>query len=82
MHLPPGDVSLNLHIIHVNYLASIQRHPELRNHPPPILHGWEMINGHCRPIRYTHVDLPAKLQPHPSKEQKIQSVNHIYLNQT
>ena len=41
-----------------------------------------MINGHCRPIRYTNVDLPAKFSPHPSKEQMIQSVSHIYLNQT
>ena len=41
-----------------------------------------MINGHCRPIRYTIVDLPAKLPQHPSNEQMIQSVGHIYLNQT
>ena len=68
--------------MHVNYLAYIQRHPELRNHPSPIRHGWEMIIGHCRPICYTNVDLPAKLTPHPSKEQMIQSVSHIYLNQT
>ena len=82
MRLPPYNVSLNLHIRHVNYLAFIQRHPDLRNHPSPIRYGWEMINGHCRPIRYTNVDLPEKLTPHPSKEQMIQSVSHIYLNQT
>ena len=80
MRLPPDNNSLNLHIMHVNYLAYIQRHPELRNHPSPI--GWEMINCHCRPIRYTNVDLPAKLTPHPSKEQMFQSVSNIYLNQT
>ena len=57
--------------MHVNYLAYIQRHPELRNYPSPIRHGWEMINGHCRPIRYTNVDLQAKLPPHPIKEQMI-----------
>ena len=82
MRLPPDKVSLNLHIMHVNYLTYIQRHPELRNHPSPIRHGWVLINGHCRPIRYTDVDLPAKIIPHPSKEQMIQSVSYIYLNQT
>ena len=69
MRLPPDNVSLNLHIMHANYLASIQRHPDLRNHPSLIRHGWEMINGHCRPVRYTNVNLPVKLPPHQSKEQ-------------
>ena len=73
MRLPPDNVSLNLHIMHVNYSAYIQRHPELRNHPSPIRHG---------PIHYINVDLPAKLTPYPSKEQMIQSVSHMYLNQT
>ena len=52
-----------------NYLAYIQRHSVLRNHPSPIGHGWEMINGHCRPVRYTKVALPAELPQHTSKEQ-------------
>ena len=67
MCLPADNVSLDLHIMHANYLAYLQRHPELRKHPSPIRHRWEMINGHCRPIRYTNVDLPAKLPPHPTK---------------
>ena len=71
MHLPPDYVSRNLQIMHANYFAYIQRHPELRNHPSPIRHGWEMITGHCRPVRCTNVDLPVKRPPHPSKEQMI-----------
>ena len=60
-----------------NYLAYIQRHAELINHPSPIGHGWEMIKptGHCKPVRYTKVAFPAELPP-PS------SVSQIYLNQT
>ena len=69
MRLPPDNDSLNLHIMRANYLAYIQRHAKLRNHPSPIGHGWEMMNGHCRPVRYTKLDLPAVRPPHPSKEQ-------------
>ena len=78
MRLPRDNDSLNLHIIRANYLAHIQRHAELRNHPSPIGHGWEMMNGNCRPVRYTKLDLPAVLPQHPSKEQ---SVSQNYLNQ-
>ena len=54
-----------------NHLAYNRRHSELRNHPSPISHGWEIMNGHCRPVRQTKldVDLRAVLPPHPSKEQ-------------
>ena len=45
MRLPPDHDSLNLHIMRDNYLAYIQRQPELINHPSPIGHGWEMITG-------------------------------------
>ena len=69
MGLPLDNDSLDLHIMHANYLAYIQRHPELRNHPSPIGHGWQMINGHCRPVRYTKVAFPTELPQHPCKEQ-------------
>ena len=69
MRLRPDNDSLNLDIIHSNYLAYIHRHAELRNHPSPIGHGWEMMNGHCRTVRYTKVDLPAVLPRHSRKEQ-------------
>ena len=52
-----------------NYLAYIQRHAGLQNHLSPIGQGWEMMNGHCRLVRYTKVDLPAVLPPHQSKVQ-------------
>ena len=44
-----------------------------------------MMNGHCRPVRYTKLDLPAVL-PHTQAKNKwvtalIQSVSQIYLNQ-
>ena len=42
-----------------NYLAYIQRHPELRNDPSLIGREWEIINSHCRPVHYTKVALPA-----------------------
>ena len=69
MRLPPDNDTLNIQIVRANYLAYIQRHAELRNHPSPIGHGWEMMKGHCRPVRYTKLDLLAVLPPHPSKEQ-------------
>ena len=40
MCLPPDDDSLNQHIMRANFLAYIQRHPELIRHPSPIGHGW------------------------------------------
>ena len=72
MHLPPDNDSLNLIIMRANYLAYIQRHAELRNHPSPIDHVWEMMNGPCRPVRCTKWDIPSVRPPHPtwaSKEQ-------------
>ena len=49
-----------------NHLAYIQHHAELRNHPSLIGHG--LMNGHCRPLCYSKVDLPT-VPPPPSKEQ-------------
>ena len=34
--LPPDDDSLRQHIKRANFLACIQRHPDLRRHPSPI----------------------------------------------
>ena len=66
MRLPPDNDSLNLHKLRADHLAYIQRHAELRNHPSPIGHGWKMMNGHHRLVRYTKGDLPAVLSPHPT----------------
>ena len=44
-----------------NFLAYIQCHPDLRRHPSPIAHGWELVNGYCRPVRHTKPALPMSL---------------------
>ena len=85
MHLPPDNDSLNLQKLCANYLAYVQRHAELRNHPSPIGHGWEMMNGHSKPVRYTKLDLRQYFH-HTQAENKwvtalIQSASHNYLNQ-
>ena len=40
MRLPPDFDSLTQHIMRANYLAYIQTHPELKDHPSPVGHGW------------------------------------------
>ena len=66
MRLPPDDDSLTHHIkrANCNFLAYIQCHPDQRSHPSPIDHGWELVNGHCRPVRYTTSALPVSLPVH------------------
>ena len=62
LRLPPDDDdSLKQHIMRANFLAYIQRHKELRRHPSPIGHGWELVNGCCRPVRHTQPALPTSL---------------------
>ena len=68
MHLLPDDDSLEHHIKRANFLAYIQRHPDLRRHPSPIGHGWELVNGCCRPVRHTKPALPISF-PVPSTQQ-------------
>ena len=36
-------------------------HFELSEHPSPLGNGWELINGKCRPVRYTLSALPEYL---------------------
>ena len=45
MRLPPDDDCLKQHITRANFLAYIQRHPELRDHPSPVGYGWTLVNG-------------------------------------
>ena len=61
IRLPPDDDSLRQHIKRANFLACIQRHPDLIRHPSPIGHGWELVNGRCRPVRHTKPALPLSL---------------------
>ncbi|KAL8565961.1 hypothetical protein ACOMHN_054946 [Nucella lapillus] len=51
--LPPDDDSLNLHVERTNYITYCQLHYNLFDHPSPIGHGWELVDGKCRPVRYT-----------------------------
>ena len=52
-------------LIHIreraNYLAFCGKHFQLKDHPEPIGHGWDLINGKCRPIRYTSPALPLDI---------------------
>ncbi len=61
VHLPPDDDSLNLHLKRTNYVAYCQIHYNLCEHPSPIGDGWELVNGKCRPVRYTFPPLPTRL---------------------
>ena len=55
MCLLPDDDNLEQHIKCSNVLAYVQCHPDLRRHPSPIGHGWELVNGCCKPVRHTSV---------------------------
>ena len=61
--LPPDDDSLNHHCDRTNYLSYCLKHFHLRSHPSPIGHGFETINGRCRPIRYNNPALPENFSP-------------------
>ncbi len=37
------------------------RHPSLKHHPSPLGHGWELVDGRCRPVRHTRTALPTHL---------------------
>ena len=59
IRLPPDEDSLCC--LRDNYLAYLVRHPSLKHHSMPIGHGWELVDGHCRPVRYTRPALPTHL---------------------
>ena len=61
MRLPPEDGYLKQHITRANFLAYIQLHRELRDHPSPVGCGWTLVNGRCRPVRHTKHALPHEL---------------------
>ncbi|KAL8608665.1 hypothetical protein ACOMHN_002894 [Nucella lapillus] len=44
-----------------NYITYCQLHYNLFDHPSPIGHGWELVDGKCRPVRYTQPPLPQQL---------------------
>ncbi|KAJ4930797.1 hypothetical protein JOQ06_025105 [Pogonophryne albipinna] len=61
VRLPPDDDSLDHHVERTNYIAYCQLHYNLLEHPSPIGHGWELVNGKCRPVRHTLPPLPQQL---------------------
>ena len=61
MRLPPDDDFLKQHITRANFLAYIQRHRELRDHPSPVGYGWTLVNARCRPVRHTQQAIPPEL---------------------
>ena len=73
MRLLPDDDSLEQHIECANFLAHIQRHPDLRRHPSPIGHGWELVNGYCRPVRHTKPALLSSFPVSPTQQDQYNS---------
>ena len=59
--LPPDEDSLDRHVERTNYITYCQLHYNLEEHPCPIGHGWELVNGKCRPVRHTLPPLPQQL---------------------
>ncbi|KAL7406750.1 hypothetical protein ABVT39_025713 [Epinephelus coioides] len=66
--LPPDAHSLRQHCLCTNYLAYLVRHPSLKHHTSPLGHGWELVDGRCRPVRHTRPALPTHLPaPRPGE---------------
>ena len=56
IRLPPDDDSLNHHIQRTNYITYCQLHYEMLQHPSPVGHGWESVNGKCvTSFRHHHI---------------------------
>ena len=64
--LPPDEDSLNHHLQRTNYITYCQRHYKLKEHPSPVDHGWQSVNGKLKPLRHTSPALPDQLKPRDS----------------
>ena len=74
IRLPPDDDSLGLLLERVNYITYCQLNYNLLEHSSPIGHGWEILNGKCRPVRHTLPPLPQQLlHRHCSEESSDES---------
>ena len=60
--LPHDEDSLNQHLERTNFISYCQLHFDLVKHPSPIDHGWEIINGKCKPVRHSRPALPPTLE--------------------
>ena len=63
IRLPPDEDSLDLHVKRTNYITYCQLNYNLLEHPSPIGHGWEILNGKCRPVRHTLTPFPQQFKP-------------------
>ena len=68
--LPPDEDTLHHHFDRVNYLSYCQKHFRLAQHPSPIHHGWEIINGKYRPIRSTLPAIDCPFEPINSDDEE------------
>ena len=59
--LPPDEDSARYKIQRSNYQAYLMRNPDIRDHPTAVGKGWEVVNGVCRPHRYSKPALPENL---------------------
>ena len=71
IRLPPDNDTLDQHLEKTNYITYCQIHYNLLEHPSPIGHGWERMNGKCRPIRHTQPPLPHQLTPRDCTDDSI-----------
>ena len=62
MRLPPDDDLLRPHLERTKYLSYCQMYYDFQEHPSLISHGWEVINGKCRPVPHTLPALPENLR--------------------
>lgn len=63
MFIPPDKDSLHHHFLRVNYITYCQKNFKLKDHPCPLGNGWALINGKCRPVRYTSPPLCLRANP-------------------
>ena len=56
--LPPDEDSLNQHLERTNFISYCQLNYHLMEHPSPVGHGWDIINGKCRPVCHSCPALP------------------------
>ena len=69
IRLHPDAYSLRQHCLRANYLAYLVHHPSMKHHPSPLGHGWELVDGRCRPVRHTRPALPTHLPaPGPAED--------------
>lgn len=61
IRLLPDDDTLDQHVKRTNYITHCQIHYDCLEHPSPIGHGREILNGKYRPVRHTLPSLPQPL---------------------